>query len=140
MLIFLGDGEDRHDLEISIDKHNVVKDVMITGFKPPEDVVKYLNAADVCVVGSHKEGWSIAMLEALACGKPIVSTDVSGARDMIIQGENGYVVKERYPEKFADCIARALRLDAAPASLKIAKKYSTDALKDDFGKIWPPLR
>lgn len=139
LLVFLGDGEDRGALENRAGDLQIKNDVLITGFHVPGKVAQFLNAADISVVGSHKEGWSLAMLEALACGKPIVTTDVSGARDMIIDGDNGFVVEKRDSRKFADAISRALNLHAETVSIGIAQKYSLDTLERDFSKIWQPL-
>jgi glycosyltransferase involved in cell wall biosynthesis len=139
-LIFIGDGEDRKKLKDQIAKFGLSGKVKITGFQPPTEVVKYLNAADLYVVGSHIEGWSVAMLEALACGKPIVSTDISGARDMIAEGGNGYIVEKRDPKCFADAMNSALVLqDAAKISLGIADKYALKNLARDLGMLWKPL-
>ena len=99
----------------------IAESIQITGFIPHAEVNIYLNAADLCVVASHREGWSLAMLEILACGKPLVSTDVSGAKDMIYQGENGFIVEERNPRLFADAILKTLELKNAG---KISKEIA----------------
>jgi glycosyltransferase involved in cell wall biosynthesis len=115
--------------------------IRITGFVPQSEVVKYINAADVCVVGSHREGWSVAMCEILACGKPVVSTDVSGARDMICEGKNGFVVADRDPENFARAVVQALSLPCArEVSLAAASSYAVSGLASDLSKLWEPLR
>ena len=96
--------------------------------------------SDLCAVTSHSEGWSLAMLEMLACGKAIVSTDVSGANDMIRSGHNGFVVKERNPSLFADAISKALELkNVREVSLEIAARYSTKTIVSDLGLLWQPL-
>ncbi len=139
-LIFVGDGEDRPKLEqrIKITRHET--SIKATGFVNAEMVAKYINASDLCVVGSRKEGWSVAMLEALACGKPIVTTDVSGARDMIMEGQNGYVVEKRDPVKFAKAMEAALMLqDSQRVSLNIAEKYALKNLSNALGRLWKPL-
>jgi glycosyltransferase involved in cell wall biosynthesis len=139
-MIFVGDGEDRPLLEAYARSHSLDGQVRVTGFLPVADVVRYLNAADLCVVGSVKEGWSLAMMEALACGKPIVSTDVSGARDMIETGCNGFVLTTRDAEDFARAMHQALGLEGAQEdSLKIAAKYSVDHLARELGALWRPL-
>ncbi len=139
-LIFVGDGEDRHLLEAQIAMMELKDRVRITGFVPPSEVVWYLNAADIYVVGSLREGWSVAMLEALACGKIIVSTDVSGAKEMVREGENGLVIRQRDPHAFALGMEKALMLpDAQKTSFSIAHKYSLDGLRADMVKVWPAL-
>jgi len=92
-------------------------------------------------VGSEKEGWSIAMLEALACGKPIVSTAVSGATEMIAEGQNGFIVCNRDPVAFAGAMLRGLTLPSAcPVSREIAQRYSSASLARDLRALWAPLR
>lgn len=139
-LVFLGDGEDREALEKSINEFQLTDHVVITGFQPSDKVARYLNAADISVVGSDKEGWSLAMLEALACGKPIVSTDVSGARDMIIEGVNGYIVTARDPLQYANAISKTMHLQkVSTISNSIAQKYALSTLQRDLATVWEPL-
>lgn len=139
-LIFVGDGEDRPALTAMSDKLGIADKVQMTGAVAPQQVAQYLNAADLFVVGSHREGWSNAMLEALACGKPIVSTDVSGASEMIVNGANGYVVQTRNPQQYAQAVLDALKLrDAAQVSLQIAPRYSVANMREELGKVWRPL-
>jgi glycosyltransferase involved in cell wall biosynthesis len=79
------------------------------------------------------------MLEMLACGKPIVSTDVSGTRAMIRHGVNGFIVG-RDPVRFAAAAADALNLsDARAASLAVARQFSVETLASDLSAIWPPV-
>jgi glycosyltransferase involved in cell wall biosynthesis len=140
MLVFVGDGEDHLKLEKKARYLNIFKNIRITGFLPQKDVVNYLNSADVCLVGSHAEGWSLAMCEMLACGKPIVSTNVSGVQDMIIDGCNGFVVPNRDPKDFSKAMIRALSLDAASYSLSLSQRYSVKNLASDLGNLWFPLK
>jgi glycosyltransferase involved in cell wall biosynthesis len=136
-LYFVGDGEDRKKLEDEINLNNLSASVHITGYQSPKNVLKWLNSADLVLVGSHKEGWSISMLESLACGKPIVSTDVSGAKEMISEGENGYIVNSRDAKVFSDAISKGLELkNVQEKSLKIASKYALFSLKSNLDKYW----
>ncbi len=136
-LYFVGDGEDREKLEEKINLNNLSTSVHITGYQSANDVVKWLNIADLVLVGSHKEGWSISMLETLACGKPIVSTNVSGAKEMIAEGENGYIINSRDANTFSKAIAKGLELkNVKIKSLEIASKYALSTLKTDLDKYW----
>ncbi|MCG8570243.1 MAG: glycosyltransferase [Spirochaetes bacterium] len=139
-LIYVGDGEDKPKLLSIIKKYDMLGSVFISGFQSPEKVATYLNAADLFVVGSYKEGWSLSMLEALACGKPIVSTYVSGVKEMICEGVNGFILKNRDPKKASNFFERSLVLTTAEAcSLSIAEKYSLNTLSKDLSSLWPPL-
>ena len=141
-LRFVGDGEDRARVEAAARALGVGGAVSITGFLPPSRVSLHVNAADVVVVGSRREGWSVAMLEALGCGKPLVTTDVSGARAMVHSGRNGFVVPGRDPGELAGAIGRALSLDPAAAgreSLALARRYALSELPGRIGAAWPVL-
>lgn len=140
-LVFVGDGEDRAKLLAQARDLGVAENIRITGFVPQAKVRDFLNAADACVVGSYSEGWSVAMLEELACGKTMVSTAVSGSRDMISDGRNGFVVEGRDPLRYASAIRRALDLSgAARVSRDIASRYAVDGLAADLRARWSALR
>lgn len=139
-LCFVGDGEDRPALEARVAARGLGGQVSITGFLPPLEVARRLGAADLAVVGSHSEGWSVAMLEALACGVPVVSTDVSGARDLVRPGENGFVVEGRDPAALGAAMVRALALPGArEVSLSAAAGYRLDRLAERLGAAWGVL-
>lgn len=139
-LHFVGDGEDRAAVEARLAALGIEARATVTGFLPPPAVALHLAAADVVHVGSHREGWSVAMLEALACGKPLVTTDVSGARALVREGENGFVLAGRDPEAHALALARALELPrAAELSTAIARRYDLSSLAHDVGAAWPVL-
>lgn len=76
-LYIIGEGEDRKKLESMITDDSV----FITGFV--DNPYKYVKAADLFVCSSQKEGYSTAVTEALILGVPVISTDVSGARELI---------------------------------------------------------
>ena len=140
VLIFVGDGEDRPDLEAEMKTRGLDSHVRVTGFQRQHQVASYLNSADVVVFGSFVEGWSVAMLEALACGRAIVSTEVSGAETMIKSGQNGFVVKGRNAVTFADSMEQALSLaNAGQVSSSIAGKFDLTKMGETLARVWPPF-
>lgn len=139
-LIFVGEGEDRASLLNMAKNLKIFNQILLTGSISPVEVAKYMNAADLFVVGSIHEGWSVAMVEAISCGLPIVSTEVSGANDLIHNGKNGFIVKKRDPELYARAIIKALDLPRPnPTSLEIAEQYSLDKLPQKLKSAWAPL-
>jgi glycosyltransferase involved in cell wall biosynthesis len=139
-LYFVGDGEDRPALEQRRRECGLTDRVHITGGLDPQGVAAYLNAADVFVLGSHFEGWPTVLVEALATGKPIVSTSVSSAADLIENGRNGYIVERREAGLFCAAMVQALSLDACAYSLEKSRPYALNRLAQDLGKLWAPLR
>jgi glycosyltransferase involved in cell wall biosynthesis len=72
-------------------------------------VPSLLSISDVCVLSSKAEGFSNSILEYMAAAKPVVATDVGGAREAIIEGETGYLVKSGDDSAMAECIIELLR-------------------------------
>ncbi len=136
-LCFVGDGEDRAALQAEITKKGLSRRVRIVGFQPPGVVADWMNRADLVVSGSYREGWPTVVLEAMACGKAVVSTRVSGVGDMIKEGKNGVIVATRDPRDFAAAMTKALYLrDPAATSLEIAADHALSSLKRDFDRAW----
>jgi glycosyltransferase involved in cell wall biosynthesis len=73
-----------------------------------KDVGAVLSISDVCVLSSRSEGFSNAILEYMAAGRPVVSTDVGGAREAVVHGESGYLVPAGDHERMGDHIASLL--------------------------------
>jgi glycosyltransferase involved in cell wall biosynthesis len=139
-LYFVGDGEDRPQIERKITARGLAGRVHITGYLEPPGVAAHLNAADVFLLGSHFEGWPTVMVEALATGKPVVSTSVSAATTLIENGVNGYIVGSRQAPLFRDAMVKALALDARACSLRKSRPYALTTLAEDLGRWWTPLR
>ena len=72
------------------------------------DVGAVLSISDVCVLSSSSEGFSNSILEYMAAGRPVVSTDVGGAREAVVHGETGYLVPKGDHEGLAGYISSLL--------------------------------
>jgi len=137
VLIIIGDGEDKEKLKQYANDLILQKKMILTGRVSPEKINDYLNASDLYIMGSFFEGWPTSIVEALATGKVIITTAVSGASEMIENGSNGYIVETRDFKLFADKMKKALILNNPnQKSINIAKKYSIDTLNSDFKKVW----
>ncbi len=75
-----------------------------------EDVPRILSAIDIFVLPSRSEGFGLTNLEAMAAGKPVVSTGVGGIPEVVKDGETGYLVFPHQPEKLAEAVIK-LALD-----------------------------
>lgn len=80
-LLIVGEGQDRALLEGLIHELKLEDKVTLTGWR--KDISRVLQAADLCVISSRSEGFPLVMIEALHAGAPIVSTDVSGVREIV---------------------------------------------------------
>ena len=84
--------------------------VTFAGRRLHGDLPDYYRAADVLVLPSYYESFGLVVLEALACGTPVVATRVGAVQDIVRNGVNGWIVSENTPESLAEGLNRALRL------------------------------
>ncbi len=82
--------------------------VTFLGLIKQEELPYFYSAANACVVPSYYESFGLVALESLACGTPVVATNVGGLKSVIQQGETGYVVIDNTPRRLADKIALLL--------------------------------
>lgn len=122
-------------LKTYISECNMEQHVLLTGKQTQPQIALYLNAADLFIMGSYKEGWSTSLMEASACGIPACVTDFSSARDIIMDGENGYVVNNHDKTIFVECMSKALMIPR-PVKNDHILLYSTQNLQSDILKNW----
>jgi len=93
ILVIVGDGKDRKDLEKQVKKLDLRDRVIFTGFLARPDTLNAFAAADIFVFASKTDTQGLVLAEAAALGKPIVMVEDKGLGDIVIDGENGYIVK-----------------------------------------------
>ncbi len=122
LVIIGGDEHSRSEVE-KLRKLSRELDIydMVTfqGLIKHEQLPYFYSAADVCVVPSYYESFGLVALESLACGTPVVATDVGDLKNIVRQGETGYVVAENTPQNLADSIA--LLLSRPPRDMESAR-------------------
>ena len=101
----LGDGDLRRLLAFSVGDLGLDAHVELVGAVPSAQVLERMLASDVFVLSSVTEGISNAVIEAMAAGLPIVTTDAGGMAEVITDGVEGFVVPVRDPEALADRLA-----------------------------------
>jgi len=111
-LLVIGGGEhSQHEIE-QLQKLacslKIQNSVAFLGLVKHEQLPYFYSAADVCVVPSYYESFGLVALESLACGTPVVATDVGDFKSIIRQGKTGYVLKDNAPHRLADKIALLL--------------------------------
>lgn len=134
-LYFIGEGEDYKKIQDYISLKALAGKVILAGKKNSKEIASFLSASDLFIMGSYKEGWSTSLIEAIACGIPACVTNFSSAKDIIIEGKNGYVINEHNAELFAQGMLNALQIPT-PIDNNNILAYSVDKLKNDLLKIW----
>jgi len=105
-LLLVGDGPSRHELELLREQLGLSSWVVFAGSR--RDIPRVLHAVDAFVLPSLYEGFGIAILEAMAAGKPVIATSVGGIPEFVLSGETGLLVEPGNVEALADAIDRLL--------------------------------
>jgi len=95
-------------------------DVRFLGWVPNEELPMFLNAASIYVSTSFSDGASASLMEAIACGLPVVVTDIPANREWITDGENGLLVPPGDSTALATAITRALKDPELRARMRLA--------------------
>jgi teichuronic acid biosynthesis glycosyltransferase TuaC len=121
-LAIIGAGEDLAPLEILASDLGVADRVHFLGSLPHAEIARFVQAADVAVLPSSSEGLANAWIEALACGTPLVITDVGGAREVVWSDDGGRIVT-REPHAISAAVADLLAhpLDRAAVAATVAE-------------------
>lgn len=107
-LVIVGDGEERAELEAQLSRLQLSEVVSMVGSKPHDEIPRWMNAADLVVLSSRTEGHPNVLLEAMACGRPVVATGVGGVSEIITSDTLGLVTRPEDDDDLAEGIRRAL--------------------------------
>ena len=119
-LMLVGDGPERDNLEDLAARSGLQDKVIFAGMVPHDDVPCYLTAADAFVTASVTEVHPLSVIEALACGLPVVGIDSPGVGDTITDGENGFICRN-------DLAAFTAKLTRLIADTELRSKMSDHA-------------
>ena len=138
-LTILGDGVLRGELEQRTVELGLAEAVSMPGIQ--KDVCSFLQRAHIYVSASRSEGLPLSILEAMACGLPVVATSAGGMVDIVKSGINGIVVpiddRKALTEALGQMVADAdLRKVYGEASLQIAQSWSMEACAAGYEKLY----
>jgi len=102
--LFVGDGVLRADLQKQIDDAGLHDRFVLTGLVPAQRIPELIGAMDIVVHASLREGLARVLPQALISGKPVISYDVDGAREVTLPGETGYLLPPQSVTELADAI------------------------------------
>ena len=126
-LVLAGDGPDRAKLENLARELKVSDRVTFLGAVPQAQLRGHYGSADALVLSSSREGWANVLLEAMACGTPVVASRVYGTPEVVAAPEAGVLMRERSYQGVADAVnaLRANYPDRA-ATRRYAERFSWD--------------
>jgi D-inositol-3-phosphate glycosyltransferase len=119
--------------------------VTFLGAKGQDTLVYYYSAAEMVVMPSHYESFGMVALEAMACGTPVIGSDVGGLSFSIEDGFNGYLVPGQDPDALADKIALLLRHSSlrdhlGEQAIRWTERYSWTHIADEILDVFEMVR
>jgi len=138
-LILIGTGPLEDELKDSANRLGINRDIWFAGIK--ENPYKYIKEADIFVLPSLWEGFPNVVLEAMACGVPVVSTSCSGPSEIITSGMDGVLVPLKNPEEMANAIISVLsdngyRKNLASSGLRRAKEFDAKIIARKYEELF----
>ncbi len=146
VLVIGGSKQDREfdKAQKLVNTLGVADKVDFLGTLEHESMPLYYQAADVCVVPSYYESFSLVALESMACGTPVVASRVGGLQTVVKDNRSGYLVPWHCPDAFADRLEILLANDSLRKSLgrqasELAKRLSWKATASSIAEVYAEL-
>ncbi len=142
-LMIVGDGTLRHELEKLAETLGIGDAVIWTGFR--KDIPRLLAAMDIYCMPSANEGLSLSILEAMAAGKPVIITDVGGARELVEDGKTGLLIPpgsaEAIAESLMDLLGNPEKMSAIAQAGRdyVVKEFGKNQMMESYGRLYRTL-
>lgn len=136
----LGDGDEEPALRKLIEEKRLANKVKLLGYQ--FNVAKHLSRSSIFLMSSYWEGFGLAVVEAMACGLPVVVSDVPGVREIVGQGQkSGFLVDPRDPVCIAEklrylILSHNLRADMGSYNRLYARRYSIDRTAQGYLNLY----
>jgi glycosyltransferase involved in cell wall biosynthesis len=143
VFLIVGDGERRGELETLASSLGLGAQVRFLGWR--QDLSTIYASTDVCVLTSRNEGTPVAIIEALAAGVPVVSTDVGGVRDVLTEAALGAAAPDGDVETLARLVLEALAMrrhtddSVAARRASVTSRFGFDRLLNDVETLYRSL-
>jgi glycosyltransferase involved in cell wall biosynthesis len=121
--LVVGDGSERQSMESQLEGFGVASRVRWTGALSGQPLADAYSAMDVFAFASHTETQGMVLAEAMAAGVPVVAVRGTGVNDLVVSGENGWLIRDDNADEFVAALDSAQRV---PASLRTRMAHSLD--------------
>jgi len=122
-ILICGDGDLKKSVETILLKDGFSNHINYLGWISHEEIPQYLNQLRLLVLPSYTEGLPNIMLEAMACGTPVLATPVGTIPDVIQDGETGFIMKDNSPECITDNVLRVLESSDLESVSQQARRF-----------------
>jgi teichuronic acid biosynthesis glycosyltransferase TuaC len=127
-LLIIGEGPERDRLSTMIRQNSLSDRVRLLGARPHRDLPDLYGAADISVLASSREGWANVLLESMACGTPVIASDIWGNPEVVRAPEAGLIYEPNTAQGIADAVnALVSALPPRAATRRYAEAFSWDA-------------
>lgn len=106
--VIIGEGPLEKEIKNKLDNHNLNEHVQLVGWISHEELPNYLNELKLLILPSYTEGLPKIILESMACGTPVLTTNVGAIPDIVHDESNGFLLEGNEPSLIAQNSARAL--------------------------------
>ena len=141
LFVVVGDGVDRPRLQMEAEKMGIAGSVKFLGRVTGPDLAELYRIGDVFVTASEIETQGIVLIEAAACGLPLIAVDAGAVAEVCKNGENGYLVRPGDVASMTGAIYKILsdwklKKQMSERSVKIASGHSLDNTINKFLEIY----
>ena len=138
-LTLVGDGDLREEVDRRIAASRLAN-VRLTGYLPYKNIAKEYLRADVFILPTLEDLFSLVVTEAMAFALPVITTIYNGARELIVEGENGFIFDPLSEAQFVEVLQKATRsrgrlAEMGRKSLAIIKDYTHDKVMTRMAEI-----
>ena len=139
-------SEEKTRLQTLASRMKLTQNIRFIGSVSQDELPLHYNAADVCVLPSHYESFGLAALEAAACGRPVVASEVGGLPSIVRNGSTGFLVEPKHSDSMAERLCELLGDDMLRSRMGSAARThaetlgwdrSADALLDRYREMVP---
>lgn len=134
--LIVGKGPDRSRLEDKAERLGVHDRVTFAGYVPEDEKADHFRLANRFVMPSEGEGFGLVLLEALACGTPVIASTRDGGREAVGHGDFGVLVDPREPTQIVDAI---LNEQTAPPRKAVCDRFGPAAYQQRIEKLIPAV-
>ena len=141
--VAVGNGPKQSEIETYAKTHAAHVRAIFTGSR--SDIPKVISAMDICVLATHAEGCPNALMEYMAAGKPVVSSNVGGCKELVLEGQTGFLVEDKDVDGYTHSIEQLINNPQKCQSMGEAGKkrmqsdFSTKALAQKTEALYRAL-
>ncbi len=136
-LLIIGDGPEKATLELKIKNSKMKERIELLGAKPNNEIDQFYRASDIFINPSYTEGFPRVVIEAMACGLPIIATNAGGTIDIFDNKQKEFIVDRDDVNLFKEKLKKVLfddklRIELGNENVKRVRKFSTEVVSDMY--------